>query len=83
MGRLARHFGNDRFLVAAEAGYMARSTFNEVDPGPDRRERFTTDVTAFFDLLPHPHQALRLGAGNIRLDGQAATTVERLTVAFK
>lgn len=67
VGRLARHFGNDRFVVAAEAGYMARSTsnhpFNEVDPGPNQRARFTADATVFFDLVPHPRHALRLGAG--------------------
>lgn len=67
VGRLARHFGNDRFVVAAEAGYMAKTTanfpFNEVDPGPDQRERFTSDATVFFDVLPHPRHALRLGAG--------------------
>lgn len=67
VGRLARHFGNDRFVVAAEAGYLTKTTsnypFNEIDPGPNRRERFTTDATLFFDLLPHPRHALRLGAG--------------------
>lgn len=67
VGRLARHFGNDRFVVAAEAGYMNKSTanfpFNDVNPGPNQRERFTADATVFFDLLPHPRYALRLGAG--------------------
>ncbi len=67
VGRLARHFSNDRFVVAAEGGYMNKTTsnfpFNDVDPGPNQRERFTADATVLFDLLPHPHHALRLGAG--------------------
>lgn len=67
VGRLARHFGNDRLVVAAEVGYMAKTTanflFNEVDPGPNERERFTGDATVLFDVLPHPRHALRLGAG--------------------
>lgn len=67
VGRLARHFGNDRIVVAAEAGYMyvtsSNHPFNGVDPGPNRRERFTADATVLFDLLRHPRHALRLGAG--------------------
>lgn len=67
VGRLARHFGNDRIVVAAEAGYLYVTSlnrpFNGVDPGPNRRERFTADATVLFDLLRHPRHALRLGAG--------------------
>ncbi|RRB15509.1 hypothetical protein [Larkinella knui] len=67
VGRLAHQFRNDRFLVAAEGGYITKTTlnqpFNEVDPGPNHRERFTADATVFFDFLPHPRHALRLGAG--------------------
>jgi len=66
-GRLARHLGNDRVVVALEAGYMrirsANLLFNEVDPGPDRRERYTVDLTAFYDFLKTPRHALRVGAG--------------------
>lgn len=67
VGRLARHFANDRIVVAAEAGYMyvtsLNQPFNDVDPGSNRRERYTTDLTLLFDLLRHPRHALRLGAG--------------------
>lgn len=67
VGRLARHYGNDRLVVAVEAGYMAITSmnqpFNGVDPGPNRRERFTADATVLFDLLRHPQHALRVGAG--------------------
>lgn len=67
VGRLARHFGNDRIVVVAEAGYMnvtsSNQPFNDVDPGPNRRERFTADATVLFDLMRHPRHALRLGAG--------------------
>lgn len=67
VGRLARHFGNDRFVIAAEAGYMrvtsATQPFNGVDPGSNRRERFTVDATAFVDLLPQLNHALRVGIG--------------------
>lgn len=67
VGRLARHFANDRIVVAVEAGYMCtvspNRAFNGFDPGPNRQERFTTDATALFDLLRHPRHALRVGAG--------------------
>lgn len=67
VGRLARHFRDDRIVVAVEAGYLyvtsSNQPFNEIDPGPNRRERFTTDATILFDLLRHPRHALRLGAG--------------------
>lgn len=67
VGRLARHFGNDRVVVAAEAGYLYVTSptqpFNGVDPGPNRRERFTADATVLFDFLRHPRHALRLGVG--------------------
>lgn len=67
VGRLTRHFGNDRIVVVAEAGYMRVTSlnqpFNDVDPGPNRRDRFTADATVLFDLLRHPRHALRLGAG--------------------
>lgn len=67
VGRLARHYSNDRIVVAAEAGYMAITSlnqpFNGVDPGLNRRERFTADATVLVDLLPHPQHALRVGAG--------------------
>ncbi|GAB3281381.1 hypothetical protein GCM10027347_57000 [Larkinella harenae] len=67
VGRIAHHFRNDRFVVAAEAGYLVKVTsnqpFNEVDPGANHRERFTMDATAFIDLLHHPRHALRVGAG--------------------
>jgi hypothetical protein len=67
VGRLARHIGNDRIVVAAEAGYLyitsVNRPFDNVDPGPNRRERFTADVTVLFDFLRHPRHALRLGAG--------------------
>lgn len=41
----------------------ANELFNDVDPGPDRRERYTADLTLLYDLLPQPRHALRLGAG--------------------
>lgn len=67
VGRLARHLNNDRIVVAAEAGYMTITSlnqpFNGVDPGPNRRERFTADATVLVDLLHHPQHALRVGAG--------------------
>ncbi|KAA9347788.1 hypothetical protein [Larkinella humicola] len=67
VARLARHFGHDRFLVAAEAGYLRKTTsnqlFNEVNPGPNQRERLTVDLTVFYDFLRHPRHALRLGTG--------------------
>lgn len=67
VGRLARYFGADRFVVAAEAGYLyvtsPNQPFNAVDPGPNRRERFTADVTVLVDLLRHPRHALRVGGG--------------------
>lgn len=67
VGRLARHYSNNRIVVAAEAGYMAITSlnqpFNGVDPGLNRRERFTADATVLVDLLPHPQHALRVGAG--------------------
>ena len=54
-------------VVAAEAGYLYVTSpnrpFNDVDPGPNRRERFTADATVLFDLLRHPRHALRLGVG--------------------
>jgi hypothetical protein len=67
VGRLARHFGNDRIVIGAEVGYLyvtsSNQPFNEFDPGPNRRERFTADATVLFDLLRHPRHALRLGTG--------------------
>ena len=67
IGRFARHLGNDRLVLAAELGYMYVMTlnqpFNDVNPGPNHRERFTADATVFFDLLRHPRHALRMGAG--------------------
>lgn len=67
VGRLARHISNDRIVVAAEAGYMYVTSqnrlFNNVDPGANRRERFTADATVLFDFLRHPRHALRLGVG--------------------
>lgn len=67
VGRLARHLGSDRLVVATEAGYLHVTSpnrlFNDVDPGPNRRERFTADVTVLFDFLRHPRHALRLGVG--------------------
>jgi hypothetical protein len=67
VGRLARHLKNDRIVVAAEAGYLyiSRLTqpFNGVDPGPNRRERFTADATVFYDVLRHPRHAFRVGVG--------------------
>jgi hypothetical protein len=67
VGRIARHFANDRIVVAAEGGYMQITSqnwlSNDVDPGPNKRERFTADATVLFDLLHSPRQALRLGGG--------------------
>lgn len=67
VGRLARHFRNDRILVAAELGYMRVTSinqpFNDVIPDPNRRERFTGDVSLFVDVMHHPRHALRLGVG--------------------
>ena len=67
VGRLTRNFKNDRIVVAAEAGYLYVSTltqpFNGIDPGPNRRERFTSDATVFYDFIRHPRHALRLGVG--------------------
>lgn len=67
VGRFARHVGKDRLVLAAEVGYIYAMTlnlpFNDVDPGPNHRERFTADATVFFDFLRHPRHALRLGAG--------------------
>lgn len=67
VARLARHVRNDRFMIAAEAGYMrvvtANYPFNAIDPGPNRRERLTADATVLVDLLPHSRHALRLGGG--------------------
>lgn len=67
VGRLARHFRQDRLLITAEAGYMrlamANQPFNGIDPGVNRRTRLTADVTVLADLLPNPNHALRLGGG--------------------
>lgn len=67
VGRLAHHFLNDRIVVAAELGYMRVTSinlpFNDIVPEPDRRERFTTDVTLLADLMRHPRHALRVGVG--------------------
>ncbi|GAB3010955.1 hypothetical protein [Spirosoma pulveris] len=67
VGRLAHHFRNDRVLVSAELGYMRITSinqpFNDVVPEPNRRERFTADVTLLADLMRHPRHALRLGVG--------------------
>lgn len=91
VGRLARHFRQDRLIVTAEAGYMRVTTtnqpFNGVDPGSNRRERLTAEITALADALPTPNHALRLGAGLsawYRRDNiyQGATTVGRDNVAI-
>lgn len=67
VGRLARHFHNDRVMVAAELGYMRVTSinqpFNDVVPEPNRRERFTADVSLFVDLMQSPRHALRVGVG--------------------
>lgn len=67
VGRLTRHFSNDRIVVAAEVGYLyvtsSNQPFNDFDPGPNRRERFTAEATVLFDLLRHSRHALRLGTG--------------------
>ena len=67
IARLARHLRQDRIIIAAEAGYMRVTTpnqlFNTIDPGPNRRERFTTELTVLVDALSSSHHALRLGGG--------------------
>lgn len=91
VGRLARHFRQDRLVITAEAGYMRVMTtnqpFNGVDPGNNQRERLTADITALADALPNPNHALRLGAGLsawYRQDNiyQGATMVGRDNVAI-
>ncbi|MBD2757767.1 hypothetical protein [Spirosoma validum] len=67
IARLARHLRQDRIIIAAEAGYMHITTtnqlFNTIDPGPNRRERFTTELSVLVDALSSPHHALRLCGG--------------------
>lgn len=67
VARLARHFRNDRLILAFEGGYArlvkANPTFNTFDPGSNRRERLTADITLLWDVLPDPRHTLRLGGG--------------------
>lgn len=67
VARLARHLRQDRIIIVAEAGYMrittANQPFNAIDPGPNRRERFTTELSVLVDALSNPRHALRLGGG--------------------
>jgi hypothetical protein len=67
VARLVRHLHQDRIIIAAEAGYMRLTTanqlFNTIDPGPNRRERYTTELSLLVDALSNPHHALRLGGG--------------------
>ncbi len=67
VGRLARHFRNDRILIAAELGYMRvrsmNQSFNDIVPDPNRRERFTADASLLVNVMRHPRHALRLGVG--------------------
>lgn len=67
LARLASHLRQDRLIIAAEVGYMRMTTanqpFNAIDPGPNRRERFTAELTGLVDALPNPRHALRLGGG--------------------
>lgn len=67
VARLARHFRNDRLVLAFEGGYArlvkSNQLFNTFDPGPNRRERLTADVTLLWDVLPDPRHTLRLGGG--------------------
>ncbi|WP_461139857.1 hypothetical protein [Spirosoma pomorum] len=67
VARLARHLGQDRIIIAAEAGYMrvttANQLFNTIDPGANQRERFTTELSVLVDALSSPRHALRVGGG--------------------
>lgn len=67
VARLARYLGNDRIIIAAEAGYMrvinGNQPFNAIDPGPNRRERLTADATLLVNILPRSRHALRVGGG--------------------
>ena len=67
VARLARHLHQNRVIIAAEAGYMrittANQLFNTIDPGPNRRERFTTELSVLVDALSNPRHAFRLGGG--------------------
>jgi hypothetical protein len=67
VARLARHLHQDRIIIATEGGYMRATTanqlFNAIDPGPNRRERFTTELSVLVDALASPRHALRLGGG--------------------
>ncbi|CCH51501.1 hypothetical protein BN8_00429 [Fibrisoma limi BUZ 3] len=63
----ARHFLNDRFVIAASLGYLTYSTdqqtFTDVPLGQDQRTRLTGDLTFLYDFLPSNRHALRAGAG--------------------
>ena len=65
--RLARHFGNDRIVVAGSLGYLEASEFriapNDAPLGNDYRKRLTADLTFFFDFLRSDRHALRIGGG--------------------
>lgn len=67
--RYARHLRNDRIVLAANLGYVNALNrrylplTNNVYVTGKRRERFTVDMTASFDLIRHSRHALRLGAG--------------------
>lgn len=63
----ARHLFRDRLVLEASAGYLKQDNeqflFRTFYFKGRPRERFTADVTAWFDVLGHPVHALRLGGG--------------------
>lgn len=65
--RLARNFVNDRFVLAATAGYFSKqyhkNVLNDFSINGDKRERFTADLTLLVNLLKNNRHALRVGVG--------------------
>ncbi|WP_420150810.1 hypothetical protein [Spirosoma sp.] len=65
--RYARHFANDRIVVAGSLGYLSiknrRQVANNFYFEGRPRQRITADLTALYDILRSTRHAFRLGGG--------------------
>ncbi|WP_461117409.1 hypothetical protein [Spirosoma jeollabukense] len=67
IARYARHLAKDRLVVEGSFGYLSienrRPVFTNFYFVGRPRQRFTADLTGFFDCLRNARHALRLGGG--------------------
>lgn len=65
--RYSRHVAGSRFLLGGTMGYISapgtNASFRDYHSIGRKSERIIADFTAFYDFLPSPRQALRLGGG--------------------